>query len=408
MNRAAGLAILLVLSNAAWLVAWLGDDGRSADVAPDRGELEETIDGLRAEVAQLRSEGASDAPQAPSDAAFGIDSEGPELVAGGRKPDPEVEEREAARLSAEEREAAEAARAKERQAHAEARAKATAMLEKIMQVKDPGLRQEGLRDLEAALAGTDPLMTEYALGALWAMRDLQMDRSAFRSTVLDLLDSEHAGIRRSALYALHATGAVEGDLRFVLEGAKDEDPVVRRHAARILRAYTEGRFAGEAGEALTALLGDEDATVRKGTLRGLWNARVTPEAEAKLIEIASRPTERYDAVYHGLSTLENKSRRVVDVLFECLEDDNHQLRARAHWGLQRGLSEDVQTYVARRYVDHLEKFLNPKSHGEALKVIARYGDASLVADLERFAGNDMIDERVRQWAHKVAEHLRSK
>lgn len=415
MTRTAWVLLLvLVASNAAWVVTWLADAGGGRIDEADREALEGTIADLREEVAVLRGAGAAArgpgagrGPETPEEA-FGIEGGGPELVPGGRRPDPEAEARQAARLSAEERQAAEEARRQEVKAREEALAYAKAILEKVMQIKDAGLRQEGLRQLEAALVGSDPILTEYALGALHALRDLRMDRSGFRDIVLGLLDSEHPGIRRSALYALHATGAAEGDLRFALAGARDESPVVRQHAARVLRTYTDGRFEGAAGEALVALLCDENLNVRKGTLQGLSGARVTPEAEAKLIEIASRPEERYDAVYHGLSTLGEKSRRVVDALFGYLSDENHRVRARAHWGLQRSVKEEVQPYVARRYAEHLDKFLNPMSHGEALKVIARHGDASLIPQLERFASNELIEERVREWTLKVVEHLRNK
>ena len=56
----------------------------------------------------------------------------------------------------------------------------------------------------------------------------------------------------------------------------------------------------------------------------------------------------------------------------------------------------------------ISKFLNPKSHVEALKIIARFGTDELTVDLEAFAENEMVDSRVRSMAAKVAEHLRNK
>ena len=277
-----------------------------------------------------------------------------------------------------------------------------------MQVKDPALRQEGLAELATALQSSDPKVVEYSLSALHALRTTDIDRSVFRSTVLDLLASETGGIRRSALYALHATGVRPGDLQRVLAGATDEDPLVRQHEARVLALYNGGVFEGESAAVLARLLHDDDEKVRRGTIRALYGAQLPPEAEKALIEAAARPAERYDAVQHGLSVVKDKSRGVIDALFSHLEDENGQLRQRAHWGLQRGIPDDQKPYVARRYADSLATFVNPQTHKEALQLIARFGDASLVPQLERFADNDLVDARSREMARKAAEYLRAR
>ena len=410
MTRTAWIAIVLLLaSNAAWWFTRQGDGYRRMAEADARNENERVIDELRAEVAQLRSVPGPAAEAEPA---------GPGLMGTGTAPMPEAPEDESAPDSTPEpqddaaKKAAKAAEAERKAAlrkiQLEALAEVKAILAKVMQVKDPAVRQEGLNELTAALGSSNTTLVEYSLSALHSMRGVEVDKSVFRDTVLDLVTSDSPGVRRAALYALHSTGAKAGDARFALAGADDEHPLVRMHAVRVLRLYNGGTFDGPAGEALARLLRDEHDHVRKGTVRGLKGATLSEGAEKALVELASNPKDRRDAVQHGLSQLKDKSRRVVDALFTHLSDEDHQIRSHAHQGLQRGIPDAQKPYVAKRYADHLDKFLNPKSHTEALRIIAKFGDASVAPQLDRFADNELVDARVREFARRAADHVRNK
>ena len=399
MNRTTWIAVVLLLgSNAAWIASWLG---REEPAPPDtRVELERTIDTLREKVASL------EAAAPAKDAGPGLVGTGPGEVV---PPPPKPEGPEAVNLAEENVKLQEAARLAElRKVQQKALADVKAILAKVMQVKDPALRQEGLDELDAALRGTNQTMVEYALSALHSLRVVGIDKSVFRDTVLDLLRSDSPGVRRSAMYALHATGKKDGDAAFALAGASDEHHLVRMHAVRVLRLYNGGAFEGEAAAALAKLLRDEHDHVRKGTVRGLSGATISGDAERALIELAAQPKDRRDTVQHGLGQLKDKSRAVIDALFSHLGDEDGHVRLHAHQGLQRGIPEAQRPYVAKRYADHLETFVNPKSHTEALRIIASFGDASVVPQLERFADNELVDERVRGYARKAAEILRNK
>ncbi len=406
MTRTAWIAILLLLgSNAAWLALWLGGD--DAATQADAGlENERVIDELRAEVVELRTvPGPSAVPETHGPGLTGTGPPPTHEAMGGEAPDaaaaPEPQD-DAGKAAEAERKAA------QKKIQEEALAEVKAILAKVMQVKDPAVRQEGLNELTAALGSSNTMLVEYSLSALHSMRGVEVDKGVFRATVLDLITSDSPGVRRAALYALHSTGAQEGDARFALAGADDDHPIVRMHAARVLGLYTGGRFEGQAGETLARLLGDKHDNVRRGTVRGLQGATLSASAERALIDLASTPKDRRDAVQHGLSQLKDKSRRVVDALFTHLSDEDHQIRAHAHQGLQRGIPDAQKPYVAKRYADHLDKFLNPKSHTEALRIIAKFGDASVVPQLDRFADNELVDSRVREFARRAAEHLRNK
>lgn len=406
MTRFAWIAAFLLLaSNAAWIALWLGREEAASDPFFEREHLEEQVADLQVEVERLRAEaqpvlpglrgsGEERAPEAEA-ARESTSPSGPEVDG------PQGRDGEAAA-------AAEAELRAKREQYAAAREQIKGILARVMQVKDPALRSEGMAELTAALKSTDETLVEYALGALHALRETEIDRSALRSTVVDLLKSDHGGIRRSAMYALHATGMQAADSAHALAGVDDDDPIVRMHVARVLRLYNGGSFEGPAAAALARLLRDDTSHVRRGTLRALHGVQLTDDVERALIEVAARPAERHEAVQHGLSVAKNKSRVVIDALFTHLADENGKIRQRAHWGLQRSIPESQRPYVARGYADRLETFVNPKTHTEALKLIARFGDASLVPQLERFADNDLVEARVREMATKAAEYLRSK
>ncbi|MDJ0521811.1 MAG: hypothetical protein QNJ90_07020 [Planctomycetota bacterium] len=404
MTRTAWIVLLLLLaSNAAWLVVWFDREESVDDPFFEREALEEQVADLQLEVERLKADAGSALP-----GLRGVQPP-PETARPGPEPQPDSEQAEppdGGEASPDPEEAARAAALRKHQGEVLEHIKA--VVQKILQVKDPGLRSEGLAELDTALRSTDVTTVEYALSALHSLRATEIDRSGFRATVLDLWSSEHAGIRRSALYALHATGAQSGDLERTLARIDDASPLVRQHLARVVRMHTGGVFEGEAASVLAKLLRDDTRDVRRGTLRALHGTTLPPAAESALIEMATRPAERREAVHHGLSQVKDKSRAVIDALFVHLGDENVAIRARSHWGLQRGIPEDQRAYVARGYAEKLDSFVNPKTHTEALKLIARFGDASVVPQLERFADNDLVDARVRELAAKAVEYLRNK
>ena len=180
---------------------------------------------------------------------------------------------------------------------------------------------------------------------------------------------------------------------------------MRQHTARLISLYGGAKLEGEAAETIVKLLGDENHNVRRGTLRGISNAQVTPAIEKQLIEMAGTKEHGHEAVYFGLSQIQHKSRDVVDALLGHLENENRNMRGRAHWGLQRGVAKEQQHYVATQYAERLGKFVNPKTHKEALQLIVRYGDDRLAPQLERFSENDLVDEKTRELARKAAQYL---
>ncbi len=409
MSRAVWIVLLLLLAtNAAWVVAWIGgDEPDSTDVA-DTAVLEETITELQEELSALRrAEPILIGSNEASGHSTAAEADGGTHPTGERPTPTEEDPAEQAEREAEAAKVAEADAARQK-AYEEARAAITAMYSKVMQVADPALREEGLREIAAALRGTDPYLTEYALSALYSLRNVEFERGEFASLARGLLQSENGGIRRSALYALAAMDPEGSDPRVAIDSASDPDPIVRMHTAKLLTLYGGSRIEGDAADAVLLLLEDDDTRVQRGTLRGLAGAQVAPAIESRLIELTTDPSRRQEAVQFGLGPLKEKSREVIDALFTHLGDENGRVRQHAHKGLQQGVPKGEQLYVAKRYADQLGTFVNPKTHREALKLITQYGDASLRPQLEAFAENELVDAKVRALARKAADYLVNK
>lgn len=401
MTKPMGVLLgLLLVTNVAWAVVWMnGQEQTASDEPLFEDARDETIDTLRTEVERLKAE----RPLIPETH--------PTLQARGKTETtekPSVEDTEVATAKAAEMEKRRAAMKAQQKAYAAAREQATASLRKVMQIEDPTLRAEGFEELAAALTGSDEYLIEYTLSGIWSAKEIPFDKERFTALIEPLLTSDNAGIRRSALYAIHGVDKDAAEIGLALASAKDPHPTVRQHAARILRMHIGRTVDGESADAIVSLLTDEHANVRKGTLRALWGTEVSSDVESQLLDMAKQPESRHDAVYFGLSTLENKSKRVVDELFTHLLDKNHDTRGRAHWGLGNGVQKDLQPYVAKTYAERLTKFVNPHSHREALKLIVKYGDTTVIPELERFAANDMAEAGVRDLARRAALYIQKR
>ena len=288
-----------------------------------------------------------------------------------------------------------------------AHARATALFRDASQVEDPLRRAQALAALRQALEDGNRWAVEYALSTLHALRKTAFDRGPFVRIVTDHLSSAHGGIRRAALYALHAVDPDGADAMFAYRSAADSDPIVRQHTARLISLYAGPDLNEQGAAAVLRLLRDDDVQVRRGTLRGLKGATVPDEVVEELVRLSSEGTavERQEVVVHALSGLAHKTRPVLDVLLAHLDHEDRRLRQRAHHGLAGRVPDDQRPYVARRYTEMLTKFSTPAMHREALKLIVRYGDGRLASALEAFAENEMLPPQTQALARQAAAYL---
>ena len=387
---------LLVACNLAWYAAWRsrGD----VDVrGPERERLEEEVARLSARLAEVEARPA-DTPDVR-----GTSPEAPSLQGrdDARAVQAEQRARDEERRTAARREA-EAAR--RRQAEADQQT-LDRIRKQIQQIRDPRLREEGLQAVVALLAGDDPRWAGGALQLLIEARDTKLDPTRFRPLILAQLDSPDASVRTRALYALHNIAPEKGDLAYALRAVDDPSPRVRASASHLLHIYSGGTLEGEAAEGVLRLLHQEEPNARKEAMRGIWGATVTPEIQARLVEIAQNPAERSDAVYFGLSTLNNKSREVVAFLVEALQDPNGNISHRARWGLGQGIPEENGAFLAAALAEKLETLADRQTQLEMIALIERHGNADQVSRLRAFADNELASEVARQAAERAIQRL---
>lgn len=291
---------------------------------------------------------------------------------------------------------------------AEARVEAIALVEGAMQLTDPAKRGVALKKIREGLEGSDEMAAYVALQAFVGIKELKMDRAAFRDLVEPWLEAEDPGMRRTAWYAFAETERHPEDVARVRGLAADPSEEVRKSASHLMFLYEKGDFTGESGTAVLGMLNGEEATMRREVMRGMWGARLSTELEAKVIELSrsSDPGELHDAVYFSLSTSANKSAAGVDRLIEVLADPDVVNNAgRAAWGLRQGVAEEDRTRVATAAVGLLENRQNSQLWSQAVELLGRYGTSEHRADVERMMGEPGLDARSRMSLEQVLRQM---
>lgn len=291
---------------------------------------------------------------------------------------------------------------------ATARSESASLVEDAMQLADPGKRDRALEVIRAALAGPDEMAAYAALHAYVGIKDLKIDRAAFRELVEPWLDAGDAGMRRMAWCAFADTERRPGDVARVRALADDPSEVVRRSVSHLLSIYEKGDFTGASGETVLGMLEREGRPVRREVLRGMWGATLSPELEAKVIALSrsSDRDEMHDAVYFALSTSANKSSAAVDRLIEVLADPDVVNNAgRAAWGLRQGVDEADRARVADAAMTLLETRRRGTLWNQAAELLGRHGSSQHRAGVERMLEDPGLDPRSRTSLRQVLERV---
>jgi hypothetical protein len=277
-----------------------------------------------------------------------------------------------------------------------------------MQMTDPAKREEALNKIREGLAGLDEKTAFVALRAFVGIKDLKMDRAAFRDLIDPWLDAEDPGMRRTAWYAFAQTERRPEDIERVRSLANDPSEIVRRSASHLMFLYEEGDFTGASGDVVLGLLDREEKLVRREVMRGMWGATLSPELEAKVIALSRSEdrSEMHDAVYFALSTSAKKSAAAVDRLVEVLADPDVVNNAgRAAWGLRQGVAEEDHGRVATAAVNLLETRRSGPLWSQAVELLGRYGSAEHQGAVEQMLEDPGLDSRSRMTLRKVLEQI---
>ena len=276
-----------------------------------------------------------------------------------------------------------------------------------LQLEDPELRERTLVALRDALKGDDQGRALAALKTVTAIRDLKYDKASFRDLILPHLDGSVAPVRIAAGYALYNTAREEGDLQRIIALGRDESTSAGS-AAHLLFMYAEGDLTGEVGDAALALIRRGQGNVPSNVVRSYWGARVSPEIEAAVLEMAQDEGLRKDAIYFGLSTWREKSRRVCDELLVAAAEPNSENQWRAMWGLGFGVRPEDEQHVADGILKLLQARASPRTRLDCLGKLGRYGGERHVAAIEAVAANEQEADKVRAAAERAAAAIRTR
>lgn len=279
-----------------------------------------------------------------------------------------------------------------------------------LQIKDPALRDRAIRDVEAAMLGTDPARILAALLAVPRLWGLDFDRDRMRARALELLASESAALRRCALNAMRGLKFGPEALNRVVPLAADPDLAVRRAAARAIVYCADSDLTGAAGEGFLRILGDEDRDL-------LWEAlsaidrikRVSEPIVTRLFELTkSEDSQTRRRAAAALGRVTEKTDRIVDGLLAILRDSK-DLSARQAAGIAlRRLPAEQRARTADAVVLILESTDEPVVRSHCLTLLGDYGGETHLRAVEAWAANEMLPENERQVAEYTAKRIRGR
>lgn len=282
-----------------------------------------------------------------------------------------------------------------------------AWVEAVSQLQDPARREQALQEIEAALL-TGPLEHQIAAcRALARLGEVKFDKHRFRAPVLALAQGSTGQLRVAALYALYNTEHQPEDLALALALPDDDPESARESGLHLLFLFSDGDLTGTTGAAaLRILMAD---TERRG-INGLWGARVSPEITARLLEM-SRSSDReecHNAVYFGLSTLQDKSREVVERLIELAPGPDHENAWRSRWGLSHGVPAEHGPLVAAAMRDLFEARSEPSLQVEILGLVGQYATSDYLPWLQRIEADAAQPDSVREAARAALSTVRER
>lgn len=260
---------------------------------------------------------------------------------------------------------------------------------KILQRKDPALRQQGLLELEALVKSDDPEDVLLGLTALPQLIHIKFDRDKLRPYVLCALQNENEEVRAAALECLGGAYRVEDHFDALLQMLTDPSDQVRSSAAWWVALAGRDDRKDEAVAALQSLLHDENKWFRVVAVHVLSDyLDAGQEVEDAAIEM-SRDREVADGMLWWLRRRDNISEKVAQRLIETY-DEGYRKRGYdgEHYEMDwvgRRVSEDAKPMVVDFCVRVLRESVVHDERTGALAGLQGLGDASVIPELEVMA-----------------------
>jgi hypothetical protein len=280
------------------------------------------------------------------------------------------------------------------------------LAEGILQRGDRELREKSLAALRQQLtAKAGPGQQIAGLVNLGRALSAKFDREPFRQLVLPLLESDDETVRSLAVSCLPGLSENRDDLARLLPLTADPSPAVRSQLAGALIGLGQGQAVDQVAPALVRLLRDDNEDVIHDSIRSMWGQYRTPDLNEVLIELSNHPRHHHVAIYHGLSTQQEKSVEVCRRLVEELADPDWNNSGRAAWGLTYGVVPEAAALVEQGLLAALPEETNAYTRGQEFRALATVATEASRAYLEQVVRSTAETDEVRAQAQQILDQL---
>ena len=198
------------------------------------------------------------------------------------------------------------------------------------------------------------------------------------------------------------------DLAALLPLVDDPSPQVRSQLASALIGIGQGEAVDQVAPALVKLLRDEDEDVIHSSIRSMWGQYRTPDLNQVLIELSDHPKHHHVAIYHGLSTQQQKSVAVCRRLVEELADPDWNNSGRAAWGLTYGVVPEAAAIVENALLVALPEEMNDYTRKQEFRALRNVATEKSRTYLEQVAGSNEETDEFRSMARLILTELDAK
>lgn len=301
---------------------------------------------------------------------------------------------------------------------------AEALFDAIAQREDAPLRERAVARAAEFIETGSAEKRVAALRAVARANDVPFDRAAVLEATIGLIEGEAEPatlvVALRTVPTLRPDEATADRIRTAAARlAEHESPEVRAAAGGLLGGGMPGGVqpAEADDKTLLALLSDDDPAVVIRTMQPMWGKPLSPEVEAKVIELSRLPADAsprelspgngnvaYVAVYYVLSTRtevrEPVARRLVEVMQDYRLDQNW--RGRASWGMSHhSIAPEAVELVVEALANELGETLNGYVRRNCVYGLGRLATDSALARLHELAEDEREPEDLRQSAQEA-------
>jgi len=277
---------------------------------------------------------------------------------------------------------------KEDQRHADFKFRVQLLRDKIIQRQDPVLRQEGLEELASLVQSDNADDVLLGLRTLGWLDSMDFDRDRFKPHVLACLTHEKAEIRGSAQTLLGMFCTKEEALNLVLRMVSDPSHHVRASTASHLGFFSGSERNEEVATALTALLQDEDNSVRLCAVDSISRGYdYGDEMEDLVIQVLKDPDRTLQLnAFLWLANRKPLTPKIAQCFVDMINNNWDEAVIMSCLRENAGaLADDAAPIITPLCLRVLRDSLLPPPRCDALRVLRTIGDTSVLPKLQQIA-----------------------